>query len=97
MKPRSKKILSVMTTLAIGAPIASADPAVPAPKLPTHWTQLELRTLGVVSIAIFDTALYLRTGANLLLAILVHLMANVCGGIALERIHRGLALSRRTR
>jgi hypothetical protein len=30
------------------------------------------------------TALYLRTGANLLLAILVHLLANVCGALALD-------------
>ena len=37
--------------------------------------------VGVVSIAIMDTWLYLRSGANLLLAILVHLMANYCGGI----------------
>jgi hypothetical protein len=37
-----------------------------------------------VSIAIFDTALYLRTGASLLLAILVHLLANVCGGFAAD-------------
>jgi membrane protease YdiL (CAAX protease family) len=37
--------------------------------------------IGVVSIAIFDTWLYMHTGASLLLAILVHLMANYCGGI----------------
>ena len=43
-----------------------------------------LFTLGVVAIAIFDTALFVRTGANLFLAILVHLLANVCGGFALD-------------
>lgn len=43
-----------------------------------------LFTVGVVSISVFDTALYLRTDANLLLAILIHLLANVCGGLALS-------------
>jgi hypothetical protein len=52
--------------------------------MPQAQTSLPLFTVGVVSIAIFDTALYLRTGANLLLAILVHLMANVCGGMAVD-------------
>ena len=37
--------------------------------------------VGVVSIAVITTWLYLRTGANLLLAILVHLLANYCGGL----------------
>ena len=36
---------------------------------------------GAISLAIIDTWLYLRTGANLLLAILVHLMGNYCSGI----------------
>jgi membrane protease YdiL (CAAX protease family) len=52
------------------------------PGMPQTQVSLPLFTLGVVAIAIFDTALYLRTGANLLLAILVHLLANVCGGLA---------------
>ena len=52
------------------------------PSVPQTQASFPLFTLGVVAIAIFDTALYLRTGANLLLAILVHLMANICGGIA---------------
>jgi hypothetical protein len=51
---------------------------------PQTQASFPLFTLGVVSIAIFDTALYLRAGANLLLAIFVHLLANVCGGIALD-------------
>ena len=59
-------------------------PAFFIPGMPQTQTSFPLFTLGVVSIAIFDTALYLRTGANLLLAILVHLLANVCGGIALD-------------
>lgn len=54
------------------------------PGMPQTQVSFPIFTLGVVSIAIFDTAIYLRTGANLLLAILVHLMANVCGGLALE-------------
>jgi membrane protease YdiL (CAAX protease family) len=54
------------------------------PGLPQTRFSFPLFTLGVVSIAIFDTALYLRTGANLLLAILVHLLTNVCGGLALD-------------
>jgi uncharacterized protein len=36
---------------------------------------------GTLSMAIIDTWLYLRTGANLLLAILVHLLGNYCSGI----------------
>lgn len=54
------------------------------PGMPQTQVSFPLFTLGVVSIAIFDTALYLRTGANLLLAILVHLLANVCGGFAAD-------------
>jgi membrane protease YdiL (CAAX protease family) len=54
------------------------------PGMPQTQVSFPLFTLGVVSIAIFNTALYLRTGANLLLAILVHLLANVWGGFALE-------------
>jgi hypothetical protein len=54
------------------------------PGMPQTQVCFPLFTLGVVSIAIFDTALYLRTDANLLLAILVHLFANVCGGFALD-------------
>jgi membrane protease YdiL (CAAX protease family) len=54
------------------------------PGMPQTQVSFLLFTLGVVSIAIFDTALYLRTDANLLLAILVHLLANVCGGFALD-------------
>lgn len=54
------------------------------PGMPQMHVSFLLFTVGVVSIAVFDTALYLRTGANLLLAILVHLLANVCGGFALD-------------
>src|SRR5947209_8355670 len=54
------------------------------PGMPQTQVSFPLFTLGVVSIAIIDTALYLRTGANLLLAILVHLLANVGGGFALD-------------
>jgi membrane protease YdiL (CAAX protease family) len=54
------------------------------PGMPQTQASFPLFTLGVVSIAIFDTVLYLRTGASLLLAILVHLLANVCGGFAAD-------------
>jgi membrane protease YdiL (CAAX protease family) len=54
------------------------------PGMPQTQVSFPLFTLGVVSIAIFDTALYLRTGASLLLAILVHLFANVGGGFAAD-------------
>ena len=54
------------------------------PGMPQTQVSFPLFTLGVVSIAIFNTALYLRTSANLLLAILVHLLANVCGGFAAD-------------
>jgi membrane protease YdiL (CAAX protease family) len=40
-----------------------------------------LFVLGVISLAIIDTWIYLRTDANLLLAILVHLMSNYWSGI----------------
>jgi membrane protease YdiL (CAAX protease family) len=36
---------------------------------------------GTISMAVIDTWLYLRTGANLLLAILVHLLGNYCSGL----------------
>jgi membrane protease YdiL (CAAX protease family) len=36
---------------------------------------------GTISMAIIDTWLYLRTEANLLFAILVHLMGNYCSGL----------------
>jgi uncharacterized protein len=52
------------------------------PGMPQADVSFPLFTLGVVAVAIFNTALYLRTGANLLLAILVHLLANVWGGLA---------------
>ena len=54
------------------------------PGMPQAQVSFPLFTVGVISIAIFCTALHLRTGANLLLAILVHLMANVCGNIAFD-------------
>ena len=54
------------------------------PGMPQTQVSFPLFTLGVVAIAIFDTALYLRTGANLLLAILVHVLANVGGGLAAD-------------
>src|SRR5262249_31108137 len=54
------------------------------PGMPQTQVSFLLFALGVVSIAIFDTALYLRTGASLLLAILAHLLANVCGGLAAD-------------
>lgn len=54
------------------------------PGMPQTQVSFPFFTLGVISIAIFDTAIYFRTGANLLLAILIHLLANVCGGIALN-------------
>ena len=39
--------------------------------------------VGTISLAIIDTVLYLRTGANLLLAILVHVMSNsFCLGLS---------------
>jgi membrane protease YdiL (CAAX protease family) len=54
------------------------------PGMPQTRVSFPLFALGVVSIATFDTALYLRTSASLLLAILVHLLANVCGGFAAD-------------
>jgi uncharacterized protein len=54
------------------------------PGMPQTQVSLPLFAIGVLSLAVFDTALYLRTSANLLLAILVHLLANVCGAIALD-------------
>jgi len=54
------------------------------PGMPQAEVFFPLFALGVIAIAIFDTVLYLRTGANLLLAILVHLLANVGGGLAVD-------------
>ena len=54
------------------------------PGMPQAQVFFPLFALGVISIAIFDTVLYLRTGANLILAILVHLLANVGGGFAVD-------------
>ena len=51
------------------------------PDMPQSRLAFPIFAVGVISIAIIDTWLYLRSGANLLLAILVHLMANYCGGI----------------
>lgn len=51
------------------------------PGMPQKQLSVPIFTIGVLSIAVFNTALYLRTGANLLLAIIVHWMANVCGGL----------------
>ena len=42
------------------------------PGMPQTQVSFPLFALGVVSIAVFDTMLYLRTGAKLLLAILVN-------------------------
>lgn len=52
--------------------------------MPQTQVSFPLFTVGVLAIAVVDTALYLRTGANLLLAILVHLLANVCGNLAAD-------------
>lgn len=49
------------------------------PGMPQARLSFPIFALGVIAIAIFDTALYLRTGAKMLLAMLVHLMANTCG------------------
>jgi len=53
-------------------------PAFFIPTLPQSRISFPLFVLGTISICIFDTWIYLRTGANLLLAILVHGMANFC-------------------
>jgi hypothetical protein len=54
------------------------------PGMPQTQVSFPLFALGVVAIAIFNTALYVRTGGSLLVAILVHLLANVGGGFALD-------------
>ncbi len=46
------------------------------PSMPQSHVSLPLFSLAVLAIAVFDTALYLRTRANVFLAMLVHLMAN---------------------
>ena len=51
------------------------------PDMPQSRIPFLIFAVGVISIAIIDTWVYLRSRANLLLAILVHLMANYCGGI----------------
>jgi membrane protease YdiL (CAAX protease family) len=54
------------------------------PNMPQTHVSLPWFAVGVVAIAVFDTALYLRSDSNLLLAMLVHVLANVCGGVALD-------------
>lgn len=54
------------------------------PGMPQKQLSFPFFTIGVLSIAFFDTVLYLRTGSNLFLAIIVHLMANVCGGLVIS-------------
>ena len=54
------------------------------PDMPQSTVSVPLFVLNVVAIATFNTALFLRTRANLLLAILVHCLANVCGGLAAD-------------
>jgi len=49
--------------------------------MPQSRLGFPLFAVGVIAIAIADTWMYLRTEANLLLAILVHLLANYCGGL----------------
>jgi len=49
------------------------------PGMPQQQLSFPMLALGVLSMAIFDTALFLRAESNLFLAILVHLMSNVCG------------------
>lgn len=52
------------------------------PGMPQAALSFPLFTVGVLALAVFTTALYLHTGASLLLAILVHLAGNVGGGLA---------------
>jgi membrane protease YdiL (CAAX protease family) len=52
------------------------------PGMPQAQVSFPAFAVGVIAIAILDTFLYLRTTGNLLLAILVHLLANACGDIA---------------
>jgi len=54
------------------------------PGQPQAQMSFPLFTIGVVALSVFNTALYLRTRANLLLAILVHLLGNVAGGFAVD-------------
>jgi membrane protease YdiL (CAAX protease family) len=58
------------------------------PGMPQAGLSFPLFTIGVMALAVFTTAIYLRTGANLLLAILVHLLGNAGGGLA-ARAGRG--------
>jgi hypothetical protein len=51
------------------------------PDMPQNRIAFPPFAAGVISIAVIDTWMYLRSGANLLLAILVHLLANYCGGL----------------
>lgn len=52
--------------------------------------------VGVLSLAVFDTWLYLRTRANLLLAILLHLMSNYCYGLLGPRAYPFLMIGEAT-
>jgi membrane protease YdiL (CAAX protease family) len=52
------------------------------PGMPQARVSLLPFAVGVIAIAILDTVLYLRATSNLLLAIVVHLLANACGDVA---------------
>ena len=52
------------------------------PGMPQAQLSFPAFAVGVIAIAVFDTFLYLRATGNLLLAILVHLLANACGDVA---------------
>lgn len=54
------------------------------PGMPQTQVSFPLFTVGVLAIAIFNTAAHLRSKADMLLAVLIHLLANVGGGLALQ-------------
>jgi uncharacterized protein len=54
------------------------------PDMPQSTVSVPLFVANVLALAVFNTALFLRTRTNLLLAIFVHFAANVGGGLAAE-------------
>jgi membrane protease YdiL (CAAX protease family) len=51
------------------------------PGLTQHALSFPVHACGVVALAVINTWIYSRTNGSMVLAILIHLMSNYCGGV----------------